>query len=151
MISARNLNLTFVLDPKTRIVKWYQVGPFLRQHDPDFQPDGTVTLFNNNTDNSFGEIHGGSAILEVDPLSRSVRLKYKAPSFYSTHAGEHQLLADGRMLIVESARGRVFMVNNSGKLIFEYVEKVDGKIVQQPSATIYKRDYFEGDLTCHSN
>ena len=106
---------------------------------------------NNNTDNSLGEIHGGSSILEMDLLSRAVSLKYQAPGFYSTHQGEHQILEDGRMLIVESTRGRVFMVDKNGKLIFEFIEKIDGKVVQQPSARIYKKNYFKDDLTCNSN
>ena len=151
VVSSRNLNLLLVLDPETRLVKWYQIGPFLRQHDPDFQANGTITMFNNNTDESRGSIYGGSNILEIHPESRDVQVKYSSTNFYSSLRGVHQILEDGRMLIVESTRGRVFMVDQNGKLIFEFIEKIDGKVVQQPSARIYKKNYFEDDLTCNSN
>ena len=49
MISLRNYNLLFVVDPDTWKVKWYQIGPWRRQHDPEFNGDGTITVFNNNT------------------------------------------------------------------------------------------------------
>ena len=63
MISLRSLNLVAVLDPDTLKVKWWQHGPWHRQHDPDFQTDGTITVFDNRLD------LGQSQIIKIDPQS----------------------------------------------------------------------------------
>ena len=47
LLSLRNLHMLLVVDPGTLRIKWHQIGPWAWQHDPQFQPDGTVTLFNN--------------------------------------------------------------------------------------------------------
>src|SRR5690606_36098536 len=39
-VSLRNLNLVLVLDGADKAIKWWMVGPFMRQHDPDFTEDG---------------------------------------------------------------------------------------------------------------
>ncbi|MGL4279410.1 MAG: arylsulfotransferase family protein, partial [Albidovulum sp.] len=48
MLSLRTHNLIFVVDPDTWKVKWHSTGPWVRQHDPEFAPDGTILVFNNN-------------------------------------------------------------------------------------------------------
>ena len=40
VISSRTQNLVFVVGPDDWRVKWHQMGPWLRQHDPTFNPDG---------------------------------------------------------------------------------------------------------------
>ncbi|MEM7709714.1 MAG: arylsulfotransferase family protein [Pseudomonadota bacterium] len=37
MFSLRELNLVAVVDPSTGILKWWRHGPWLKQHDPDFE------------------------------------------------------------------------------------------------------------------
>ena len=58
----------YLVDRKTRIVKWWHIGPWIRQHDPDWSVDGTITLFDNNRDGTDrGELLGSSRIIAVDP------------------------------------------------------------------------------------
>ena len=47
LVSMRNINAIAVLDGKTVLVKWWRTGPFLRQHDPDFLPNGHILVFDN--------------------------------------------------------------------------------------------------------
>ncbi|MEM6825673.1 MAG: arylsulfotransferase family protein, partial [Pseudomonadota bacterium] len=47
LISLRQYNLIAVIDPKLWRVRWHQTGPWVRQHDPEFLPDGTIAVFDN--------------------------------------------------------------------------------------------------------
>ena len=47
LINYRHTNLQFVLDPDTLKIKWWHLGAVDGGHDADFQPDGTITVFNN--------------------------------------------------------------------------------------------------------
>ncbi|MEM7522784.1 MAG: arylsulfotransferase family protein [Pseudomonadota bacterium] len=117
LISLRDLNLVAVVDPNRRELKWWRHGPWFRQHDPDFQPDGRITVY----DNRMG-LDGGSRILAIDPETDAVETLFAhrpdAP-FDSWRRGKHQVLADGAILIAESEKGRVFEVNEDGALVWE--------------------------------
>lgn len=43
-ISLREPNLVTVIAPNTGLVKWWQNGPWIKQHDPDFESDGTISV-----------------------------------------------------------------------------------------------------------
>ncbi len=116
LISLREINLVAVISPEDGRLRWYRHGPWHRQHDPDFQPDGTITVLDNGT----GE--GRSRILRVDPKSSEVSEAF-APSdgapFYTWRRGKHQILPSGRLLITETERGRVFEAAADGSLIWD--------------------------------
>lgn len=117
LVSMRNLNLVMVLDPETLRIKWSKTGPWHRQHNPHFGPDGTIVVYDNNMN------FENSRILAVDPSTNEVTVLFEgredAP-FYSWRRGKVQRLQDGRLLVTETEKGRVFMVNRQGELIFEY-------------------------------
>ena len=106
------MNLIFVIDAGSGRVKWHQTGPWIRQHDPDFLPDGTISVFNNNTDDTeSGTILGGSSIVRVDPGSGAVSIRYGAASdqhMYTKIRGMHQTLENGNILVTEALAGRIF-------------------------------------------
>ncbi len=128
MVSLRHLNLIMVIDRSTDIIKWSMIGPFLRQHDPDFTQNGDILVFDNRTDDSLGEILGGSRILSIDPRSRNVNVSYQGNSknsFFSNIAGKQQLLPNGNLLITEHGAGRVFEVNDNDEVVWSYVNRYD--------------------------
>jgi Arylsulfotransferase (ASST) len=136
MISLRNLNLVAVIDRQTAKIKWSMTGPFLRQHDPDFLADGRIAVFDNRRDESEGRVFGGSRILDIDPLSGQVGVYYaSAPGgeFFANIMGEHQRLANGNGLVVESERGRVFEVTPDGEVVWTYINRWN----EEEVATIY--------------
>lgn len=47
-LSLRHRNMILVVDPDTGKVKWWQVGPWIPQHDPEFIAGGRMLVFNNN-------------------------------------------------------------------------------------------------------
>lgn len=154
LISMRNLNLLFVFDPDTMKVKWHQTGPWLRQHDPDFLPDGTISLFNNNRDEtSTGTVLGGSNIMVVNPTTGETRVIYRGTAdrpFYSNILGKLQHLPNGNFLVTESKGGRAFEFDGRGQIVWEYINRYDEhRVAEVTEATRIMDGFFTvDDWTC---
>ncbi len=130
LLSSRNLNQLWVLDGKTHEVKWVSAGPTIGQHDPDFQPDGTISVLDNRTLASLGAPdgypgpHGGSRILSIEPGSGALGTLYRGDErnpFYTPYRGKHERLANGNLLIAETDAGRAFEVTPEGEVVWSYV------------------------------
>jgi Arylsulfotransferase (ASST) len=133
IVSMRNLNTIAVLDRKTFLIKWWMTGPFLRQHDPDFLPNGHILVFDNRKGGREQEF-GFSRILEIDPVTRQVVWSYGGSDrepFYTDALGKQQPLANGNILVVEAQRGRVFEVSRSlgGRIVWEWINRIDDELV----------------------
>ena len=93
-----------VFDPTTQTVKWHKSGPWLRQHDPDFTANGTISVFNNNADATLdGSLLGGSNIMEVDPLTDNVSVTYgenPEHTFFSDYLGKHQYTEPNENILI---------------------------------------------------
>ena len=159
LLSFRHLNVLLVVSPRDWKVKWYQSGPWLRQHDADFQADGTITVFNNNSDDTkAGDILEGSQIMSLQPFSsdRHVDIIYgdkPGENFFTNTQGKHQRLPNGNMLIAEYYGGRALEVNPDGDIVWEYVNRYDEESVAKISgAARYPEDYFTvQDWSCAAN
>lgn len=117
LISLRSPDLIFVLDPESYKVKWWRQGLTRRQHDPDWNDKGTMTILNNN-------MHRGySSIVELNPrnFKYSHIIKGKEYDFYTWQQGKHQRLFNGGYLITSSQQGRVFEVDKDGNITFEFI------------------------------
>ncbi len=155
-ISMRTRNLVMIVDPDTREVKWHQTGPWLRQHDPEFRPDGRISIFNNNV---YGTAYVDARtdlstpfttnIMAVDPVDRDTEVIFgEAPGqeMLSVVRGQHQLLEDDGMLITEFDAGRVLEVDADGQIVWEYVNHYDDDFVGEVTdALIYPADYFQAE------
>lgn len=143
VISMRSPNLVFVVDPDTEAVKWWQTGPWHRQHDPDFLPNGRISIFDNRKD------HDWSQIVSVDPVSRDIEVIYRADpktDFYSRIRGKHQHLANGNLLITETEGGRVFEVTPDGEIVWEFINLYDeGQAGVISKGVRYPPGYFTVD------
>ncbi|MEI4472642.1 arylsulfotransferase family protein [Frigidibacter sp. MR17.24] len=116
LVSLREINMIAVADRETGAFKWYKHGPWLKQHDPDFEPDGTISVYDNHSGS------GRSRILSVDPKTDAVRVIFagsEALPFYSWQRGKHQTLPGGNILITEAQHGRVFEITPDGQLVWE--------------------------------
>ena len=116
LVSFREIDLIAAIDPNTAAVKWWNVGPWLKQHDPDFLPDGRISVYSNNTG------RGRSDILKIDPQTRAVTsdLYDGAVRFYSAEMGSHQYQPNGNLLITVPGEGRVLLVSPHGDPIMEF-------------------------------
>lgn len=132
LVSLRNLNLLLVLDSETTAIKWSRTGPFLRQHDPDFLPNGKISVFDNRRDSVGGAAFGGSRILQIDPVSGENFVRYPRAGdepFYTATMGDHQYFPNGNVLITESKAGNAFEVTPSGEIVWSFVNKWDHESV----------------------
>jgi hypothetical protein len=135
VVSFKHISSVAVLD-QTGKIKWLESEPFVFQHDPDFQDDGWITVFDNRSDGSVtGQYLGGSVISAINPSSGEVHQIYptaKSQFFYSNGAGKHQRLHNGNRLITESRAGRVFEVASSGRTVWEWIQQpYDAELVPE--------------------
>ena len=156
LLSLRLMNLILVIDAGSGRVKWHQTGPWIRQHDPDFLPDGTISVFNNNSDDTeSGTIFGGSSIVRVDPSSGAVTVRYGAAldqHMYTRYRGKHQTLENGNILVTETQAGRIFEIDDRGDIVWEFMNRFDeDEVASVTQADRYPEDYFTvEDWACGS-
>ena len=83
-----------------------------RQHDPDWQLDGSITVFDNN------RRRGHSRIKKIDPTTNNFRTVTKnfEEGFYSKTAGNHQVLPSGNILVASTHQGRAVEITPEGKV-----------------------------------
>ena len=159
LLSLRNLHTLLVVDPRALRIKWHQTGPWAWQHDPQFQPDGTITLFNNRhrppPEVTYrNELHNPSLhsnILRLDPADGSVEVVAgreisEASHFYTANRGQHQMLPSGGVLVAEADAGRALQLDAGGELVWEYINRRNrDQVAALLHAYLYPAGYFQVD------
>lgn len=133
LVSMRTIDTVALVDRRTKQMKWSLTGPFLRQHDPDAMPDGSLFIFDNRTDRgSFNVIRhltepqsfGYSRVLQIDPETQRILWRFEGTEehpFYTSVMGMQQVLGNGNVLVVETEGGRVFEVHReTGEIVWEF-------------------------------
>ena len=122
MFSLREVNLVAVIDHQTLDIKWVQNGPWHRQHDPDFLPDGTISVY----DNRMGS--GSSQIIRIDPVTGKFAAtlgREKGISYYSWQRGKHQVLANGNIIVTDPEGGQAFEATEDGTVVWHFENRFD--------------------------
>lgn len=108
LISARSLNLVFILDPETLAVRWWRLGTQTRQHDPDWRSDGRISIYDNRMGRDYSRVialtptPGGS-----EEALGEVLLDGRDMDFYSRIRGKHQDLGES-IIVTAPQQGRAF-------------------------------------------
>lgn len=159
LVSDKFSNALAVHDGTTGTLKWFQVGPYLQQHDAEFRADGRITLFNNNGFDSAAQQYGSPAetalsnIMAIDPATGAAEILYgdgPGEQMFSIIRGDHQDLPGGGLLITEFEGGRVFEVDADGRILWEFVNAYDADYnAEVTGGALIPSGYFTvGDWTC---
>jgi len=164
LLSFRTHNLLMVVDPDDWRVKWYHTGPYKRQHDPEFDPDGTISVYNNNTyvyglgeiDRPKPDTKRVSDILKINPSNNEVTRVYgnvPGEEFLSVIRGKHDLTPNGGVMINEFEAGRAFEINSDGQVIWDFINRYnDDWVLEMTEARVYPRSYFTvNDWSCEND
>lgn len=160
-ISLREQNIVMVFNPKSGKVKWWRIGPWSRQHDPEFTSNGKIIVFNNNDVSSrFNNESSNedslyiSNIIEIDIAADEYRIVYggkKGEELSTRIRGKLELRPNDGLLITEFEGGRVFEIDEKGRIVWEYINRYDSDEVAEISdARIYPAGYFQvSDWSCN--
>jgi len=122
LISSKNLNLIFILDPQNGVTWDYQNDEMSGQHDAQMLDNGNILVFANGVYQS--DLHH-SQVLEIDRTTKEIVWRYTAQddftSFFSPHMGGAQRLPSGNTLICEGNKGCLFEVTPEHEVVREYV------------------------------
>ena len=122
LISARNLNHIYMVDPDTGNVVWKYGDGLDWQHEAvlligdDLPGAGNIMLFNNR----YHSDDRRSEVIELDPVTNKVVWRYAAEGFFSDTAGVAQKLPNGNVLNTSSRGGRVFEITASGDVVWQW-------------------------------
>ena len=151
LVSLRNISTVLVIDGKTERVKWRLQYPLIKQHDPDFEPDGSIVIFDNRDDmTQEGMRLGSTRLLRVNPGTGELTTVYPLTdeqAFYTQTGGKHQLLGNGNRLITEAHGGRVFEVTESGDTVWNWIVETrgDGLVPEVLEGTRYPAELGDFD------
>lgn len=145
LISARALNLVFVLDPDSLEIKWWRIGAVQRQHDPDWMANGEIQILNNRMSRDYSEI------VSIDPKSFDTKVVFdgRGENFYTRIRGKQQTLEQGHLVITSPQQGRAFEVDRTGKPVFEVINRIPGDPSKNYVISEMRwlpPDYFEKDF-----
>jgi hypothetical protein len=145
LISLKKIHMIALVDPGTLEIKWALQGPWRFQHDPDFNPNGQITVYNNNSG------RGRTSITAVNPSTREVHEPFSSGGvkYYSESMGKHQILPHGGVLIVVPAEGRVLELDRDGKLVAEFNNIYGDKLNFTVEHALWLPEtYFERSPNC---
>ena len=135
LISFMQTNTIAIIDKKTGDIKWqWGSGNLAHQHCPTMLDNGNILVLDNGRHPN-GFAFSSSRIVEVDPKTNEVIWDYgsgdrkawgewwgkKRPaSFYSAIVGSCQRLPNANTLVCEGTTGRIFELNPSLELVWEF-------------------------------
>jgi len=116
ILSSRQLSTVFLYRPSTDKIIWLQTGPWLNQHDVDYQGNGIYTIFGNDSIRgpvAKREYNGYSSIYFYDQKTNTtgVYRSFEKEKFYTETQGLHTVLKNGDLFIEEQEKHILHRLN----------------------------------------
>lgn len=130
LMSSRNLNLVFIVDPATLRILWYSHGHTQVQHDPDFIGGNRIAVFNNsyarNTPNP-SDPRNFSSIRVYDFGTGEWTEVYNGQPAraYTVFSGAVDRAANGDRMLILTNQGRYLEVSPDGEVLADFVNVRD--------------------------
>ncbi len=123
LVSARNLDLIFVIDRVSSKVVWSYRGELDLQHEAlmkgaDLPRPGNILVFDNGKRSR--RTWRRSRVIEIDPQSAEIVWSYSSDDFFSQTGGVQQPLPNGNVMIASSVGGRIFEVDHGGEIVWQW-------------------------------
>ncbi len=158
LVSFRESSVTAILDGETGRVELLRAGQTAAQHSPQFLPDGTVVIF----DNQGGQrSNGGSRIVRLDLVSGASETIYPRGEdslllpFISDDGGHISVSPDGKRLLISSKhQARSFEIDiETGEVLWMMEKSFDLKPYLEATNKSAKADraYFNAYGTYYLN
>tara|TARA_R110002072_G_scaffold101954_5_gene224508 strand:- start:217 stop:1554 length:1338 start_codon:yes stop_codon:yes gene_type:complete len=143
LLSYRNLNLIFVLDPDTLDIKWWRAGATDHQHDADWE-NGAITSFSNNMTGA-RKGHSDIVRIDVDTGKPSTVVDGKDHSIFSIINARQNTTEFDTRIITSSTQGWALEVDENDTLVFSFINTYDnemGTLLHLSEAYRVKPSYF---------
>ena len=133
VLSVRHLSTVFLYRPSTDEIVWLKTGPWLNQHDVDYQGNGVFSVFGNDAlegPATKRSLRGYSTIWSYDQKDGSVTAfqELEDVGIFTHTEGLHSVLSNGDIFIEEQNSHILHRVNGP-ELRWSYVNALgDGKI-----------------------
>ena len=145
LVSAKGYNLLFVLDPKSKKIKWHSQGRLQGQHDPDWIGRNKISVFNNKHESnrtnsvSANESSFYSEIVEFDFGTNSWNVVYNAEPIQgiTRNSGGHDRDNYGFLIMDLDLQGRIVELDKQGNLVFEYINSYEDDLAMGDSGAKY--------------
>ena len=129
LFSCRSTHTVGIIDRRSGELTWQlPYGIAYHQHHATWQDGGKIQIFDNGMHKPGPP---SSRIIEVDPASNDVEVKYEAVpalQFFSPNISSAERQPNGNLVICEGATGRLFEVTNRGEVVWEWISPfVHGK------------------------
>ncbi len=124
LVSARELNTIFVIDKHNGEITWQYHQGLDSQHEAQmtergYPNSGSIFIFNNNLRGVYQKRR--SEVLAIDPANNDrVAWRFGPKLFFSSVGGVQQVLPNGNLLITSTRGGRVFEINRSGEVVWQW-------------------------------
>ena len=128
-LSLRHQSMVLLYRPITNKIIWKSTGKFFHQHDVDILDDSRISIFNNNSIDTYsGNIVDGSNNViiydfKTDKYSYYLEKSMEKENIRTLTQGRSQILPNGDLFIEETNYGRTMYFNANGSLRWSHINR----------------------------
>tara|TARA_B100001123_G_scaffold428938_1_gene546648 strand:- start:757 stop:2103 length:1347 start_codon:yes stop_codon:yes gene_type:complete len=156
MFSSRSLSSVFLYRPSTDKIIWLETGPWLVQHDVDYQGNGIFTIFSNGAPDGYSNLIkenlskykkdiDKNLIYEynMETKSKNILLDLSKLNIFTGSEGLHKILKNGDVFVEETGSATMHRISKDGRLRWSFVNTLNENLI---GSLHWSRYYNRKDL-----